>query len=163
MCHRQQRIASRNRTRRTLRRGLAFVRRVALVSLCYVARDTNAVCRSLNDRVPHFFFDLRLLTGSGQNEPLRGVDMPGTGPMARFAADHQEILVGAGNIAARFAKTSDMARQARRIVLILLRDICKRLSMFRFRPGIRLRTMANKALIRPHIGLLHNRRRGFFR
>ena len=82
------------------------------MSLLNVARATNLIRRRLRDRLPHLLLDLRLLTWICQNKPLRRIDMRGAGPVARLATDHQKILVGASNEAARLAKTCDVALQA---------------------------------------------------
>jgi hypothetical protein len=52
-----------------------------------------------------------------------------------------------------------MAGEARRIVVVLVREMGKGTGVIGFRPRIGLGAMASKALVRPNIGLFDHRRR----
>lgn len=132
------------------------------VGLRFVARDTNAVGWASDDRVVHALLDAGIIR-SGLDELLHGVHMERAGAMTRLAADHFEVLFRfrTGNVAARLVIAGDMAFEARRVVLVLLRKMFKRVSVIGFRPRAGLRAMADKALIRPDVRLPGSRSLSF--
>jgi hypothetical protein len=131
---------------------------MSTVGLRFVAGNAHGVRRCFNDRFPHFLFDLGFLIWRGcQHKSLRSVHMPRTWAVARFAADHQQVLLRPRGIAPGFAEAGDMALQAGGIRAVLFGKMSERLGMGRLRPSIGLGTMANETLIRSDKGLLNLR------